>query len=243
MSSKSVVHSWFTKLVAAVAAACLAALGMAGTAAADWPQATISIPDWGWANIHSIASVHSQGLGQIQSGMVTYVACWYDGPWADLNYWTNRYFAVPVPDNMEGQWGFITASAIPKRDQPRVPRCIDKTDPAPPSAPTQTQTTTTNVQTPPAPTFSETPGSVVHTWSDPYNAGGQPGPVLASNSTVQVTCVITNGFRVSDGDTDWYELASNPGIWASSDAFYNTPGQTTGSLLGTPFVDPAVPQC
>jgi hypothetical protein len=51
---------------------------------------------------------------------------------------------------------------------------------------------------------------------------------------VQVACRVT-GFRVSDGDTWWYRVAS-PGwdntYYASADAFYNN-GQTSGSLHGT----------
>jgi hypothetical protein len=43
----------------------------------------------------------------------------------------------------------------------------------------------------------------------------------------------------------WYEIASSPcndAYFVSADAFYNS-GRTSGSLLGTPFVDPAVPAC
>ena len=32
-------------------------------------------------------------------------------------------------------------------------------------------------------------------------------------------------------------------LLASADAFYNEPGVTSESLIGTPFVDPAVPLC
>jgi hypothetical protein len=51
---------------------------------------------------------------------------------------------------------------------------------------------------------------------------------------------------VADGNTWWYEIGSSPWnnvYYASADAFYNEPGVTTGSLVGTPFVDPAVPLC
>jgi hypothetical protein len=61
---------------------------------------------------------------------------------------------------------------------------------------------------------------------------------------VQVACRL-EGFRVADGDTWWYRIASSPwngSYYASADAFYNN-GQTSGSLMGTPFVDPAVPGC
>jgi hypothetical protein len=53
------------------------------------------------------------------------------------------------------------------------------------------------------------------------------------------------GFRVADGDTWWYKVASSPWngtYYASADAFYNN-GQTSGSLVGTPFVDASVPNC
>ncbi len=61
---------------------------------------------------------------------------------------------------------------------------------------------------------------------------------------MQITCR-TQGFAVADGNTWWYEVASSPWdntFWASADAFYNN-GRTSGSLLGTPFYDPAVPIC
>lgn len=53
------------------------------------------------------------------------------------------------------------------------------------------------------------------------------------------------GFRVADGNTWWYRIAQSPWdgtYYVSADAFYND-GATAGSLLGTPFVDPAVPAC
>jgi hypothetical protein len=95
-----------------------------------------------------------------------------------------------------------------------------------------------------APTFAETSGSVVHSWSDYANAGGTEGPEVPSNATVQIVCKI-EGFRVEDGNTWWYRIASSPwdgNYYGSADAFYNN-GQTAGSLQGTPFVDPAVPNC
>ncbi len=97
---------------------------------------------------------------------------------------------------------------------------------------------------PPASTYAETSGSVVHTWTDYSDAGGAEGPEIPSNDTVQVACKIT-GFAVEDGNTWWYLVASSPwnsAYYASADAFYNN-GQTSGSLIGTPFVDPAVPDC
>jgi len=91
---------------------------------------------------------------------------------------------------------------------------------------------------------TETPGSVVHTWTDYADAGGSEGPTIPSNQTLQVSCKVP-GFEVADGDTWWYRIASGPwnnSYYGSADAFYNN-GQTSGSLRGTPFYDPAVPNC
>jgi hypothetical protein len=96
----------------------------------------------------------------------------------------------------------------------------------------------------PPPLFAETTGGVVHTWTNYSNAGGTQGPSIPSNATVQIACKV-NGFAVADGDTWWYRIASGPwngGYYASADAFYNN-GQTSGSLHGTPYVDPNVPNC
>jgi surface antigen len=92
--------------------------------------------------------------------------------------------------------------------------------------------------------LNETTGSVTHTWADYSDAGGSEGPVIGSNATVAVTCRVM-GFRVADGNTWWYQIASSPWnnmYYASADAFYNN-GETSGSLLGTPFYDPSVPIC
>jgi len=98
---------------------------------------------------------------------------------------------------------------------------------------------------PPAPsTHSETVGGVTHTWTNYSNAGGTEGSSIPSNQTVQVSCKV-QGFKVADGDTWWYRIASSPwnnAFYASADAFYND-GQTPGSLTGTPFVDGSVPNC
>ena len=61
---------------------------------------------------------------------------------------------------------------------------------------------------------------------------------------MQVTCR-AQGLAVTDGNTWWYEIASSPwnnAYWASADAFYNN-GETSGSLVGTPFYDPNVRVC
>ena len=93
-------------------------------------------------------------------------------------------------------------------------------------------------------TFAETSGSVVHTWSDYADAGGSEGPEVPSNDTVRISCKVS-GFTVADGNTWWYRIASAPwngAYYGSAYAFYND-GAMSGSLLGTPFVDPNIPNC
>ena len=97
---------------------------------------------------------------------------------------------------------------------------------------------------PPPQTYSETVGGDAHTWTNYSNAGGNQGPTIPAYQTVQIACKVT-GFRVADGNTWWYRIASAPWsntYYVSADAFYNN-GATSGSLHGTPFVDPAVPDC
>lgn len=98
----------------------------------------------------------------------------------------------------------------------------------------------------PAPpsTFAETVGGLAHTWTNYANAGGTQGPSIAAYTTVQVACKVP-GFKVADGNTWWYRIASSPWngtFYASADAFYND-GRTSGSLSGTPFYDPRVLNC
>lgn len=115
---------------------------------------------------------------------------------------------------------------------------------APPPTTTTAPATTTTPPPPPPPTFAETTGGVTHTWTNYTNAGGTEGPTIGSNVTVQIACKLT-GFQVADGNTWWYRIAQDPWsnqYYASADAFYNN-GQTSGSLHGTPFVDPNVPNC
>jgi hypothetical protein len=110
----------------------------------------------------------------------------------------------------------------------------------PPTTPTPPATQPPN----PGSTVSETSGGAVHTWTNYTNAGGTEGPTVPSNATIQISCKL-QGFRVADGDTWWYRIAQSPWngtYYGSADAFYNN-GQTSGSLHGTPFVDPSVPDC
>jgi hypothetical protein len=91
---------------------------------------------------------------------------------------------------------------------------------------------------------AETTGGATNTWTDYSDAGGSQGPTIGGNATIDVTCAV-QGFAVADGNTWWYRIASSPwngSYYASADAFYND-GQTSGSLIGTPYVDPAVPHC
>jgi hypothetical protein len=114
----------------------------------------------------------------------------------------------------------------------------DPTTPAAPSAPAP------SAPAPSPPTYAETVGGVAHTWTNPSNAGGYEGPTIGAYWTVQIACKL-QGFRVADGNTWWYRIASSPwnsSYYVSADAFYNN-GQTSGSLHGTPFVDPAVADC
>ena len=123
--------------------------------------------------------------------------------------------------------------------------------PGPTSGPTPSPTTPeapiTSTPAPPQPppaAYFETTGGVTHTWTNYTNAGGNEGPSIPSNATVQIACKLT-GFRVEDGNTWWYRIASGPwsgSFYASADAFYNN-GETSGSLKGTPFVDPGIPDC
>jgi hypothetical protein len=110
--------------------------------------------------------------------------------------------------------------------------------PAPGSDPAPTPTPT------PATTYAETVGGNANTWTNYGNAGGTQGPTIPGGATVQIACKVP-GFRVADGNTWWYRVASSPwngAYYVSADAFYNN-GQTSGSLHGTPFADGAVTDC
>lgn len=115
----------------------------------------------------------------------------------------------------------------------------------PPTNPGDARRTHTAQPSPPTPvTYRETTGGETNTWSDPSDAGGNEGPQIPANTTVQVVCRL-QGLQVQDGNPWWYEIASSPwdgGYYASADAFYNN-GSRSGSLARTPFYDPAVPVC
>ena len=110
----------------------------------------------------------------------------------------------------------------------------------------QSNTITVGSASPPPPptTWSETVGGVAATWTNYLNAGGTEGASIAKYQTVQISCKIS-GFKVADGDTWWYRIASSPwnnAYYVSADPFYND-GATSGPLTGTPFFDPNVPNC
>jgi hypothetical protein len=162
--------------------------------------------------------------------------------------WAFEWNTTGVPDQGNALWGTINIAAIAldesgqltgTRDYRRI--AVDNSGGI--NSVTGT-TTTTSPGEPAQATYAETTGSVVHTWTDYADAGGTEGPEIPSNDTVQVSCKIT-GFAVADGNTWWYRIASSPwdnAYYGSADAFYNN-GQTSGSLVGTPFVDSNVPAC
>jgi Cutinase len=97
---------------------------------------------------------------------------------------------------------------------------------------------------PPPPSWAETTGGPTNTWTNYTNAGGAKGPTIPAFTTIQIACKLT-GFAVANGNTWWYRIAQAPwsnAFYASADAFYNN-GATSGSLVGTPYVDDAVANC
>jgi hypothetical protein len=177
----------------------------------------------GWVNEHftndgSAINTPSPGIGPCQSS----------SPTAPPAATTTAAPAAPV--------SATTTSASTNASSPGATAF-----PPPASA---SASTSTPAPAPAPTTWSETVGSDAHTWSDPANAGGNEGPTIPGGQTVQIACRL-QGFTVADGDTWWYQIASAPwndAFYVSADAFYNN-GQTSGTLKGTPFVDPAVNGC
>jgi len=172
--------------------------------------------------------------------------------------WAFEWNTSAIPDQGNALWGTINIAAIAldasgdltgTRDYRRV--AVDNSGGTSGGATGggstgggATGVTPTAPTRPSETTYPETTGSVVHTWTDYEDAGGTEGPEIPSNDTVQISCKIS-GFAVADGNTWWYRIASSPWdntYYGSADAFYNN-GQTSGSLKGTPFVDPNVPAC
>jgi hypothetical protein len=185
-------------------------------------------------------------------------ASWVSGPGRGSG-WVNEHFindASPLNTPSPGIGPCPSTSAPSPSPSPSPsPPATTTTAAAAPSqtpttpAPTPTtqapiQTTTTASSNPTSTTWAETVGGPSHTWTDPSDAGGNEGPTIATGQTVQIACVL-QGFQVADGDTWWYRIASSPwngAFYVSADAFYNN-GETSGSLIGTPLVDPAVAGC
>jgi surface antigen len=158
-----------------------------------------------------------------------------DGYWYQIASapWSGAYYA-PANTFMNGDpWN----GPYTHNTDYSVPDCSGSTT-------SSTTTSGTTTGPPPPPTWPETAGGVAHTWTDYSSAGGTEGPEVAAYQTVQIACSV-QGFRVADGNTWWYRIAQAPwsdNYYVSADAFYNN-GQTSGSLSGTPFVDPSVPAC
>lgn len=146
-----------------------------------------------------------------------------------------------------GHAGETVSETQPKEPAPSPPTPTPTPTPTPAPAPTPAPRPTPTPAPAPAPaptTWAETAGGNANTWTNPANAGGSQGPTIPGGATVQISCKLT-GFRVADGNTWWYRIASAPwnnAFYVSADAFYNN-GRTSGSLIGTPFVDPAVANC
>jgi hypothetical protein len=182
-----------------------------------------------WASSNSITGGDSGGAW----------VGWRDGGWHLLAV-VSGYLDTSIPElqaatSPSSVLGWIDSLVWP-------PSKPGPTSPSP-TPPSPSSPSPTNPE-PVAPTYAETSGSVVHTWTDYADAGGTEGPSIPSNDTVQIACKVT-GFAVEDGNTWWYLVASSPwngAYYASADAFYND-GETSGSLIGTPFVDPNVPDC
>jgi hypothetical protein len=154
------------------------------------------------------------------------------------------YLSVVIPEED------VPASCELLPDRPRpttLPPYPDESPPASsPQTPTGPSTTPSAGTAAPAPqgTVAETTGGESHTWTNYTNAGGSAGAVIPGQTTVGIRCRL-RGFAVQDGNTWWYRVASAPwsdAYYASADAFYNN-GHTSGTLLGTPYVDEAVPSC
>jgi hypothetical protein len=163
--------------------------------------------------------------------------------------WGLDWDTTTVPDQGAVAWGTVNIAAIAldaagHRTGTRDYRRISIANAVLPGTPPVTPVVVVPPEQQAPRTYAETTGGAANTWSDPQTAGGTRGPGIASNQTVQISCRRT-GFAVQDGNTWWYRIAQSPWndqFYVSADAFYNN-GSTSGSLIGTPFYDPAVPQC
>jgi hypothetical protein len=163
----------------------------------------------------------------------------YDEAWENVtwhSFGTSKQVRFSCSSVTDAQPTPVTPVPIPPAPEAPAPLAPASPIPTAPASPPPSPA-------PPA-TWSETTGGVTHTWTNYTNAGGYEGPTIPSHTTVQIACKLP-GFAVADGNTWWYRIASGPwngAYYASADAFYNN-GATSGSLLGTPFVDPSVTNC
>jgi hypothetical protein len=206
--------------------------GGGGTPAQTYAETTGSVANT-WTDYGDAGGTEGPQIG---SNQTVQIACWVTGfrvadgntYWYEVasSPWNDAYYVSADAFYNNGETSG-TLSGTPFVD-PTVPACAGSSGGTGGSKPT----------------YAETTGSVAHTWTDYADAGGAEGPEIASNETVQIACWVS-GFKVADGNTYWYEIASSPwndAYYVSADAFYNN-GETSGSLLNTPFVDPAVPEC
>lgn len=218
--------------------------------ASQWlAEARGKVPEGGTPVVGSIAvNTTADVVDGVALGHVAYVAGVTDGgatlilDEANVKNDEKVYLNIATPASDFA--GYIYGGPAGNGPTPAVTTPAPTTTPTPTTPPATTTPTTPTSPAPTPQTYSETPGSVVHTWTDYADAGGTEGPTIPSNETVQIACKVT-GFAVADGNTWWYKIASSPWsgtYYGSADAFYND-GATSGSLIGTPFVDPNVPNC
>ncbi len=152
--------------------------------------------------------------------------------------------STPVSQSGGTQSGPPTGNASGSSSSSPSTASQDPSSPSTAGEPSSTAPTSATSTSQPPQTYSETVGGISHTWSDYADAGGTEGPSIASLQTIQIACKLT-GFKVADGNTWWYQIASSPWsnqYYVSADAFYNNT-ETSGTLIGTPFVDANVPNC
>lgn len=224
-----------------------------------WATKTVSITDGhgsATVNFRTCPGVVGDDCGNpqaLRSGTGVTMLCWESVPpvgWSTPPP-SNKWFYALI-DGSQDELGYLNASVVDS--QIKTPPCIPpvrpgQTIPPVPATPSAVPPVTSSPPAgsgggAPAATFTETVGGPTHTWTNYSNAGGTEGATIPTSQSVQVGCVV-QGFKVADGNTNWYRIASSPwnsAYYASADAFYNN-GATSGSLNGTPFVDPSVPSC
>jgi hypothetical protein len=178
-------------------------------------------------------------------------ASWVSGGGHGLG-WINEHFIAdgsPINQPSPGapacqQPASTNPTPTPTTSQPATSLPTTSPQPTETFASPPPTTTSSPQPTPAAQAWAETVGGNAHTWTDYMDAGGTQGATIPGGETVQIACKV-QGFRVADGNTWWYRIASpawSGNYYVSADAFYND-GETSGSLHGTPFVDPAVGDC